>query len=187
MKSQNDELMGYHVVFTTHNSRTSQRMIQHGIKKGNALLLNLPQEIILTKIIGDIIHINEYRCIAYNICKDHVHLLLVCGENELSNIVQKMKSISSKLFNKSEAISDSTREYHKGHLWSQKYYRATLDVWEWAGLSKKAGEVYPSDHLHNSITYIKTNRGKHNLEESEELEIIISKFIISVESAFELV
>lgn len=49
MKTPNPE--GYHVVLTTHNSRTSSRMIKHGIFAGPALLLNLEQEILLTRYV----------------------------------------------------------------------------------------------------------------------------------------
>ncbi len=71
---------GFHVVLTTHNSRTSQRMIQLGICKGKPIYLSLEEEIALTEIIGNIIKENGYLCLEYNICKDHVHLLLVCEQ-----------------------------------------------------------------------------------------------------------
>jgi len=80
----------FHLVFTTHNSRTSQRMIDYKVKKGPALELNLVEEIELTKIFKNIIIENNYNCIAYNICKDHVHLILVCEEDTLTQIVKYM-------------------------------------------------------------------------------------------------
>ena len=88
----------FHIVLTTHNSRTSQRMIDYGVIKGDAIELNLNEEIELTKIIGNIISESKMKCIAYNICKDHVHLIVVCEGTELTSIIQKIKSISSKMF-----------------------------------------------------------------------------------------
>lgn len=181
-----EDLYGYHVVLTTHNSRTSQRMMNYNIIKGDPLLLDLEQEIQLTKIIGAIIVENDFKCIAYNICKDHLHLLLVCQENELIRIVQKLKSISSKRFNRSGAISSQLKKYHHNHLWSQKFYRAELDEWQWAHLSKKPGDVYRIDHLTNSIDYIRNNREKHHLKESDELTEIITSFLVTMEEAYQM-
>ena len=54
---------------------------------------------------------------AYNICRDHVHLLLVCEKVELPNIIRKLKGKSSQ----------KLKEYHqidkkeKFTLWAQKY------------------------------------------------------------------
>ena len=56
--------------------------------------LSLSEEIILTQIIGDIISENNYRCMAYNICNDHVHMIIVCAQEELTTIVRKLKSLS---------------------------------------------------------------------------------------------
>ena len=179
-------LLGYHVVLTLHNSRVSDRMLQYQVQKGRPLRLRFEQEIILSKIIGSIITENQYRCVAFNICRDHVHLLLVCKYDELSKAIQKLKAMSSKLFNKSGAISADQIDYHKNHLWSQKYYRATLDDWQFAKLSTKPGEVYQSDHLLNSIRYIQNNRRKHGLKESEALDKIISSFTIPLEKAYHI-
>ena len=136
------ELYGYHVVLTIHNSRTSPRMITHGVQKGASLLLTLPEEIFLTEIIGKIIVENSCKCIAYNICRDHIHLLIVCPEGQLSRIIQKLKSISSKRFHQSGKIISYQPSDHHGHLWSQKFFRANLEEWTLARLSTQPGEVY---------------------------------------------
>ncbi len=175
---------GYHVVLTTHNSRTSKRMIKYRVRKGPAILLTLEEEIILTQIISEIIQENSYRCVAYNICRDHVHLLLVCPEGTLNQIIQKLKSISSKLFHRSPKIKSHLPAEHKNHLWSQKFYRASLNEWQLANLSNAKGEVYRSNHLINSERYIRTNRKKHGLPESEQLQQIISDFVMSIDDAF---
>ena len=91
------EKQAFHVVLTTHNSRTSQRMMDLEILKGLPIELVLEEEIELTRIIGEIIQEKGYHCLEYNICKDHVHLVLVCEAEELTGIVQAIKSISSRL------------------------------------------------------------------------------------------
>ncbi len=168
----------FHVVLTTHNSRTSKRMIELNIKKGEPFYLDLQQEINLTKIIGDIINEKKYHCVAYNICKDHVHLVIVCRPNELSSIVKTIKGKSSFMFqsNGFKPIGEP--------LWSQKFFFANLDVWELSTVSKRAGYCMDDDYIHRAMSYIKTNRQKHQLPESKELNKEISKFTESIEDAF---
>ncbi|OQY01281.1 MAG: hypothetical protein B6I20_07860, partial [Bacteroidetes bacterium 4572_117] len=47
--------------------------------------------------------------IEYNICGDHMHLLLVCEEEELSKIVGKIKSITSRAANIAAGRTTTTR------------------------------------------------------------------------------
>lgn len=180
------ELLGYHVVLTMHNSRTSGRMIKYKISKGPARILTLKEELILTEIIGRIILDNCYRCVAYNICRDHVHMILVCERVALSKIIQKLKSISSKLFHRHPEVSTDLTSFHNNRLWSQKFFRASLDEWTLAKLSNFPGEIYQSSYLANAMVYIQNNRHKHQLEISEELNNIIRGFIISVDEAYGL-
>ncbi|MBP6049868.1 MAG: N-6 DNA methylase, partial [Chitinophagales bacterium] len=174
----------FHIVLTTHNSRTSQRMIDYGVIKGDAIELNLNEEIELTKIIGNIISESKMKCIAYNICKDHVHLIVVCEGTELTSIIQKIKSISSKEFHRLKIPMGHDPLEHKNHLWSQKFYRANLDVWELNTISNKPGYIYKSSYLQNAIEYIKNNRVKHNLPQSKELEKTINSFCVAEDNAF---
>jgi len=168
----------FHVVLTTHNSRTSQRMIDYNVKKGPALELNLEQEITVTKIISSIINENKYKCIAYNICMDHVHLILVCEYGSLSNIIKIIKGKSSYLFKRTEGNDWITK------LWSLKFYRANLNVWTISSVSQQPGYLYKDTHLDRAIDYIINNRKKHKLPKSETLTEIIKSFVVSQEKAF---
>ncbi|MBK8505366.1 MAG: transposase [Saprospiraceae bacterium] len=92
------DLHAFHVVLTTHNSRISQRMIKYRIRSGIPVELCLDEEILLSGTIGTIVKETGYQILAYNICRDHVHLLPVCQNEALSSIIQRIKSVSSKLF-----------------------------------------------------------------------------------------
>jgi len=177
-------LEGFHIVLTTHNSRTSARMKKYNVRKGPALRLGLEEEIALTRIFGKIIRESGFRCIAYNICVDHVHLILVCSPEKLTAQVQKIKSVSSKEFHRLNIPMGHGPLKHKGHLWSQKFYRATLDVWELNTVTNRPGFIYRDSYLQNAINYIRTNRYKHELIISEELELAIQEFVIDEETAF---
>ena len=196
MRSSKDK-QGYHVVFTTHNSRTSRRMIKYNIKKGPVINLNLTQEIELTKIIGDIVLESKFNCIAYNVCKDHVHMILVCEYKELSKQVQKIKAISSKLIKPFLAHGNSLENvpmnptHRKGSktytpFWSQKFFHADLDVWQLASISKFPSFIYRDSYLDNALIYIQNNRIKHKLPKSEELQKQIVRFLIDQNVAFEI-
>ena len=197
---------GFHVVLTTHNSRTSKRMIAYNVEKGEPLEFTLDDEIAMTKIIRDIILEKRYNCIAYNICKDHVHLILVCEYSELANIVKTIKGKSAYFFNRWDGnglkpigINTSTigitqsngfqpivqsNEQASPPVWSQKFFRAFLDTWELAELSKKPGWIYADTYLGNAISYVQTNRYKHNLPQSDELDALIASFCKNTEGAY---
>ena len=194
MRSSKDK-QGYHVVFTTHNSRTSRRMIKYNIKKGPPINLDLAQEIELTKIIGDIILESKFNCISYNVCKDHVHMILVCEYKELTRQVQKIKAISSKLIKpflhsaSMEHVPLSRPTHKKGTktytpFWSQKFFHADLDVWQLASNSTFPEFIYRDSYLDNALHYIQNNRIKHQLQESKELQQSIDKFLIDQDVAF---
>ena len=93
------EKKAYHLVFTAHNSRISERMKRYGIVPEKPAELSLPQEIMLAKIFSEIVKKYDLEVLAWNVCKDHVHLLLVCTEEDLYHQVRMMKSISSKKLN----------------------------------------------------------------------------------------
>lgn len=243
------ELEAFHVVLTTHNSRTSHRMIKYNILPENPVELNTKEEIILTKIIAEIVKEKNYKIMAYNICKDHVHLIIVCEFEELNDIVKTIKGKSAYEFNKmirgnglkpigKEAAPDGFQSNgddttsigfqptdgvtissgfqpiaeiktieidtkfddfkpieeknrntynpyeHNGHLWSQKFFRANLDVWTLAELSPKAGYIYKDTYLDNAVSYIQNNRQKHQLPENKELTQLIDEMTISDDDAF---
>ena len=161
-------------------------MRKYNVKKGPSLRLRLHEEIALTRIIGKIIQESGYRCISFNICIDHVHIILVCSPEKLTAQIQKIKSVSSKEFHRLNIPMGHDPLKHKGHLWSQKFYRATLDVWELNTVTRRPGFIYNDSYLQNAMDYIQNNRHKHGLIISEELEQAILDFIMSEEEAFSI-
>ena len=74
----------WHITTATHNSRYSQRMFDNYVKLGDTVWLDEQDEVIITKTISEIVIKDNLNVIEYNICGDHMHLLLVCEEKELS-------------------------------------------------------------------------------------------------------
>ncbi|MFP4547905.1 MAG: Eco57I restriction-modification methylase domain-containing protein [Fidelibacterota bacterium] len=155
----------YHITWVTHNARTSQRMIDYKVKKGDAYELSAQEEIIVTQAIADKVKDDNLNVLAYNICQDHVHLLLVCGEKELNNIVRKLKGKSAQELRKHHKIPKN----EKFSLWGQKFNRSYLDK------HKK---------LLNTIPYIENNRIKHNLPANKDLQPLVKDMICTYDHAF---
>ncbi|MEX0720296.1 MAG: Eco57I restriction-modification methylase domain-containing protein [Balneolaceae bacterium] len=145
------EKVAYHVTFVTHNSRTSQRMMVYKVKKGDAFVLDDDLEVVVTNSIADIVTEDDLNVLAYNICADHVHMILVCAPDELPNIVRKLKGKSAQILKKHLKIPKE----EKFHLWAQKFNRNLIE---------------DEDELYNVFNYIHHNREKHNLPENEKLK-----------------
>jgi type I restriction-modification system DNA methylase subunit len=93
------EKKAWHVTTATHNSRYSQRMFDNHVKLGEAVWLSEQDEIIIAEIIADIVKEDKLNILEYNICGDHMHILLVCDENELPKIVGKIKAMTARACN----------------------------------------------------------------------------------------
>lgn len=89
----------YHITWVTHNSRVSERMKKYSKNKGlQPLVLNIRQEIEITSYISRIVKEDKLKLTAYNICADHIHLILFSDEIRRDNIVRKLKGKSTQLY-----------------------------------------------------------------------------------------
>lgn len=141
------EKKAYHLVFTTHNSRISARMKQYKIVPGKPAELSLPQEIQLAYIFAEIVKNYNLEITAFNICKDHIHILLVCAEDELYDQVRMMKSISSKKLN--EWMNTDVLTTKKDDTTEHPNTSMGLDPLQYARLQealKNSGSYFPAEH-----------------------------------------
>ncbi len=135
-------------------------MIEYKIKKENGVWFDKTAEIKVTEIIKDIITFSNYKVYAYNVCKDHIHLLIEAGDNKINNIVRHIKGKSSQAYK--EYLSVSGKEPFR--LWAQKFNKWFIES---------------EEQLRNTSEYIMNNRLKHGLEENEELRTVILSMIDS--------
>jgi REP element-mobilizing transposase RayT len=166
-----EEKLAYLITWVTHNSRVSERMIKFNVKTGPALRLTIQQEVLITKIIKKIVKEDNLTLLAYNICVDHLHLILVCHEHNRDNIVRKLKGKASLFFHKGvhPLVGNPKPKYADGsryHLWAQKYHYVELEN---------------TEDIENAKEYILDNRGKHGYSESKELQEIINSFLVDIE------
>ncbi|MDD3051437.1 MAG: TaqI-like C-terminal specificity domain-containing protein, partial [Candidatus Cloacimonetes bacterium] len=100
----------WHVTTATHNSRYSQRMFDNHVVVGEPEYFDIEDAIIISETVRDIVIADKLNVLEYNICADHMHILLVCEEEELSKIVGKIKSVSAKVRNRKRGYTASTVE-----------------------------------------------------------------------------
>ncbi len=160
----------HHITWVTHNSRTSQRMIDHKVKKGDAVWLDENAELEITRIIKNIVVENDFNVLNYNICGDHIHILLVCEDDELSNIVRKLKGKSSQKYKEYLKIPKE----EKFTLWAQKYNNSFIKT---------------DEKLYATIEYISNNRIKHELPMTDAvwnkgLQPLVQQLCCTYEHAF---
>lgn len=96
-------------------------------------------------------------------------MIIATQESELSNTIKIIKGKSAYMYNKAKGIN--------GAFWSQKFFSANLDNWRLAGTDLRRFSKGGS-YFRNATSYIKRNRVKHGLPESEELMELILSFVI---------
>ncbi|MFD2550765.1 Eco57I restriction-modification methylase domain-containing protein [Bizionia sediminis] len=167
----------YHITTALYDSRTSQRMIDYKVRERRELGTNpLPnytkltteEEIIITQEIIAIAKEKQLQIMAYNICGDHIHLLLVCEDTEVSNIVKTIKGRTARVHNSNKGINPLVqKEKEKSiSLWTQKY-------------GCKA--IKDDEQLYNTIAYIQNNRTKHELPYNKELQSLTENPILNLD------
>ena len=89
----------WHITTATHNSRYSQHEFDNFSKSGKPVWLSEREEQIITETIVSIAEKDKLNILAYNICGDHMHILLVCEAEKVPGIIGKMKSMSARACN----------------------------------------------------------------------------------------
>lgn len=127
------------------------------------LVLDIEEEIEITTYISKIVMEDNLKIIAYNICGDHIHLILYSEVTKRDNIIRKLKGKSTQKYKNKRNIIEPFS------LWAQKY-NFTI--------------ILSDDQLSNTYEYIMHNRIKHNLPINEELQKIINTMITPFENLF---
>jgi len=202
-KEKNKKL--YHITTAVHDSRTSKRMMDFKVRERremgtnpypNIIYFTKEEDLILTEAIAEIVAKDHLKLVAYNICADHMHLLMACDINEVASIMQKIKSITAKRVNDARYITsdyftmghDPLQNDHNplqnDHNPLRNKDKNRKPVWQQKYSAPK--EIKSEKQLQNTITYIQNNRTKHQLPQHEKtIESIIKKMCCSVDEALE--
>ena len=98
----------FHITTSLHDSRTSPRMLEFKVRerrfggsKPNAEVnpLSKEEEELIAATVAEIAKEDDLNIAAFNLCRDHMHILLVCEEGEISSIMQKIKAKTARAVN----------------------------------------------------------------------------------------
>ena len=203
------EKHAYHITTATHDSRTSQRMVDHKVrqKRDNgtrpypeAIWLEPEDELHITQTVAEIVKKDGLNVLAFNICGDHLHLLLVCEEQEVPKIVGKIKAVSAKRYNRHKGKTDTSSSTPtptlttRGHVplsdtpsdtrsdtRTEKEGEKSVPLW-----TQKFGCKEITDHqqLENTVHYIEHNRAKHELPANKTLQKCIDSMLCGYDEVF---
>ena len=191
----------WHITTATHDSRTSQSMIDHKVREkrdgslrpnAEGIWMDEKAELLVSETIAKVVKEDDLRVMAYAICGDHIHLLLVCGEDEISSIVGKIKAVSAKEHNaakvrskehasvsKGEDVIPSTGERAfpstRGHVPLSKEGKEGKKEKHVSLWTQKFGckEIVDEKQLWNTVEYIQNNRAKHGLAVVDGLDAVV--------------
>lgn len=170
----------FHVTTASHDSRTSDRMIKYKVRekrdngtrpKADAVWLDNDEEILITEVVTEIVKEDGLNVLAYNICGDHMHIVLVCEEEEVAPIMQKIKSKTARAVNIKRGVTvirehaplskeNTSLSKENVPLSKAKDGETHHSLW-----TQKFGckEITDDAQLRNTIEYVRTNREKHGL------------------------
>ena len=172
----------FHITTAIHDSRTSQRMIDYKVREKRAMgTMPEPQinyltdndEMIIAETVSTLVKEQNLNILAFNVCKDHIHIVLVCQEEEVNEIVRKIKGRTAREVNLSKGLKPLVQKEGEKSipLWTQKF---------------GCKEIVEENQLANTINYIKTNRVKHNLPDNSNkgFKPLVDSIACSYEHAF---
>jgi REP element-mobilizing transposase RayT len=172
----------FHITTSLHDSRTSERMIKYkarerrfeGTKPDPEVFpMTKEEEELIATTVADIAKEDNLNIAAFNLCWDHMHILLVCEEEEVPKIMHKIKGRTARacnvLRNKGINPLDAIRKDGSIPFWTQKY---------------GCKPITSDDQFWNTYNYIEKNKVKHDLPKNPKLEKIILGFVKTNEDCF---
>jgi REP element-mobilizing transposase RayT len=193
----------YHITTAIHDSRTSDRMRKYKVREKreagtnpypNVIYFTPTEDQLITETIAEVVHENQLHLLAYNICGDHIHLLLVCELEEIPSIMQKIKGRTSYKhgqYNKGTEDQTEVTTHDKGlkpldkETVEEKKHQNTHKKPFWTQKYSAPKEITTEEQLQNTIKYIKGNRKKHELPPHDrDLQNAIDNMCCGVTDAF---
>jgi REP element-mobilizing transposase RayT len=176
----------FHIVATIHDSRTSNRMIEYRARQrrfngtkpfAEVIYLTKREELLIAQCVSELCNELNLRIAAFNLCLDHMHILLVCDEDEVSKIMHRIKGRTAKLCNEHRTRARSSGINPTGGVlkdgstpfWSRKFY---------------CKPILSEEQYWNTVNYIENNKVKHQLPKNPEMELIVQRFTKGFEICF---
>lgn len=210
--------IAYHIVTSLHDSRTSSRMIEYrarerrffGTKPYQEVYpLTFEEEVLIAETVRDLVLELNWRIAAFNCCRDHIHLLVVCEEEEVTKIMHRLKGRTARVCNAHrtanrrakginplggacevnplDGSSDVNPFDSSCDTKSHEYYNPTIlkdkSTPFWAQKFHRK-PIRSLDQYWNTYNYIFGNRAKHGLPLHPQLRGVIEQFVKTYEECF---
>ena len=172
----------FHLTTNLHDSRTSRRMILYRARERrfhgtlpypDVYSMSAEEETLIAKEVFQVSETLDFVVVALNLCRDHMHLLVYCEEDEVPKIMHRVKGRTARACNAYRAAKginplDATNGKYEPRtlkdksipFWTQKYHCRV---------------IRNPDQLLNTISYIRNNRKKHGLSINPALQNVIDK------------
>ena len=146
-----------HVVFTVKNSRYDWQRIKRkkpvGFIAPTFPFFEGEEEEFLIKLLYDIAIELRLKIAAFNFCGDHVHVVLITNNSDISGIMGHWKGKSAFLYNHriqtfKEISQSKNLKNDIQNLWAKSFYQKIITS---------------AAALENVICYVNNNRKKHGL------------------------
>lgn len=186
--------MIYHITTAIHDSRTSQRMIDYKARQRRfggvvpypeVFPLSDIEEVIIAEVVRDLIKELSFEIRAFNVCRDHMHLIVVCEPEEVSKIMHRIKGKTARACNLyRKPISPSgNKGINPLDVYIHPYVSANQREFPTSLLKDKSTPFWTqkfgckiinsSRQYRNTVRYIENNRTKHKLSPNPQLAYVI--------------
>ena len=135
------------ITWVTHNSRVSERMIKFRVKKDEWYFLDDEDRVLIYNLICEKLEDLWIKNFTLNVLSDHVHLVFMVEENDLSKIMKNIKWAVSFKYLKLKWFTKSW-DWVQNKLWAKSFSKTYLDT---------------DENYEKAINYTLTNHEKHEI------------------------
>jgi len=136
------------ITWVTHNSRYSEKMSMLKIKREEWYFLDVEDRILIYNLVFEKLNDLWIKNFTLNVLSDHVHLVFMYEDNDLSEFIRKLKWAVSFKFLREKWFSKSW-DWRANKLWSRWFSETYLDN---------------DEHIEKAIKYTLENHNKHKIE-----------------------
>jgi len=142
-------------------------MVRYGVRTGEPFILSDDDRAFIAERLNMKIAEEGVRVLALNVLRDHVHVVLACAEDDLTEIVRKLKGFTSLELGRQLKLSveDGGRQHR---VWAHGFSHTFLDS---------------DEHFAHAVEYTMSNHFKH---EVTPLNSALQRAaLVDVEASFE--
>lgn len=141
------------ITWVTHNSRYNEKMKLLKLKKSEWCFLNDKDRILIYNLICTKLEKECIKNFTLNVLSDHIHLVFMYEENNLSEFIRKIKGSVSFNYSKIKKFSEKWG-WRQSKIWARWFSKTYLDN---------------DEHYEKAIKYTLENHQKHEIKSIYQL------------------